>query len=311
MSHHPDVVQKTLEIQRKTLIVDPFSSVGDLPSDSPFLVIIDGLDECKGDASQCNILGSIAEIVDKHHLPLRFLIASRPEPHIRNSFDDHAFQRLCFRVSLDKSFRPVADVNVFLRHEFDRIYEKHQHTMGHISRPWPSGNVVQLLAARSSGQFVYAATVLKFIDDVDRRPTDQLRTVLDASGSTAFTELDQLYQQILATCSNLTLLRCILGCLLVAAYPLSAHEIEALLSLRRGDVLLTLRRMHSILHVPASPFDPILVHHASFLDFIFHRERAADFYLSNTHCHLSMACRCVNYAKHWSVHPEHGFVFPR
>ena len=295
---HPDIVQKSLEIQWKNLIVDPLSSVmgTDLPSDSPFLVIIDGLDECSGDRSQCNILEAITRFVTFFRLPLRFLIASRPEPHIQSSFDNDPLQQLSLRLSLDDSFLPVRDVFVYLRHEFDRIYNTHRHIMGSISRPWPSDNIVQLLAKRSSGQFVYASTVLRFIDDLDRRPTDQLRIVLNASGSAAFTELDQLYQQILSTCNNKALLLQILGCILVATYPLSACQIEGLLSLHEGDVYLTLRRMHSILRVPANPLQPILVLHASFGDFIFNAERAGDYHIHEGRCNAYMARCCADYA---------------
>jgi len=50
---------------------------------SPFLVIINGLDECRGNDDQSVILSHIHDLVDKHRLPLRFLITSRPESHIR------------------------------------------------------------------------------------------------------------------------------------------------------------------------------------------------------------------------------------
>jgi hypothetical protein len=77
----PTVFQKSLDIQLVTLIIEPlvFSQthlwtvvkkllLPHLFRRSPFLVIIDGLDECKSTEEQCDILHSIATIINLHHL---------------------------------------------------------------------------------------------------------------------------------------------------------------------------------------------------------------------------------------------------
>jgi len=86
----------------------------------PFLVIIDGLDECQGNNDQSVILSNIHDLVDKHRLPLRFLIMSRPESHIRETFDEPVMSSLTNVLSLYGNF---GDVERYLRDEFRRIQD--------------------------------------------------------------------------------------------------------------------------------------------------------------------------------------------
>ncbi|KAJ7262578.1 hypothetical protein C8J57DRAFT_1513577 [Mycena rebaudengoi] len=70
--------------------------------------------------------------------------------------------------------------------------------MAGISSPWCSPEVINYLVDKSSGYFIYAATVIKFIDDRNFRPTEQLEELQDASyPESPFSALDQLYTQIL------------------------------------------------------------------------------------------------------------------
>jgi hypothetical protein len=66
-----------------------------------------------------------------------------------------------------------------------------------MEQPWPGEGIINLLAQRSSGQFIYATTVLKFVGVDFCSPTKQLELVLKPD-PTAFSDLDQLYTQILS-----------------------------------------------------------------------------------------------------------------
>jgi hypothetical protein len=172
-----------------------------------------------------------------------------------------------------------------------------------ILRPWPSDNEVKFLADKSGGQFVYATTVLKFVDDEDSRPVDQLEKVMNLSrsgidvGSAAgdtFLELDLLYRQILSTCRNQSLLLRILGCILVAEEPVSVLDVENLLSLQEGDVGMTLRRIHSLLFIPKRPTECINVYHKSLSDFMFNRDRAQNHYINYDLCYEVLTYSCMD-----------------
>ncbi|KAF9460175.1 hypothetical protein BDZ94DRAFT_1120476, partial [Collybia nuda] len=51
-----------------------------------FLIIIDGLDECKGDKHQCDVIEQLGRLSVDIRVPFRFVIISRPEPQIWDSF---------------------------------------------------------------------------------------------------------------------------------------------------------------------------------------------------------------------------------
>ena len=306
MVNTPEITSKSPKKQLQKLLVEPFRSLNSkaapIQQTSPFLVIIDGLDKCKSEDEQSKILSSIASIINSHHLPFCFLIASHHEPHIRRSFDSPALRDNSYPLCLDDSFKPVDDVCNFLRSAFEGICQKHQHTMASIPKPWPPYNTVQILAGRSSGQFIYASTVIRFIDDEDCHPTDQLEIVLNGSGTghkTAFKELDLLYQQILLRCPNTSLLCCVLGCMLVLEQPMNATDIEFLLSLCEGEVYLIFCRIQSLVHIPlANAIDSrIVTHHASLWDFLFNPDCSGIFYISQQMCHLDVARCCLSFMK--------------
>jgi NACHT domain len=295
----PSIFFRSLDDQLRVLIIEPLS-VSDseqVPTDVqqklPFIVIIDGLDECTNEEEQQYIILSIARLIDLHNLPLHFMVASRPEPQLWRAFDHPSLRHIRYRISLDAWLSPVEDIRKFLRDGFDKLYEKHSSTLASVPRPWPPDDVVQLFAERSCGQFIYAATVLKFVDDEDAFPADQLELVLDASGSSAFAELDQLYQQIFSTSRHISLLCKIIGCILVSKQPLSIPDIETILTLRQGEVRLVLRRMHSLLEVPISSTQPIKMYHASLEDFIFNPARAGIYHVKRSDCHLAITRGCV------------------
>ena len=89
---------KSMDAQLRTLIIDAFRHLSPLPQ-RPYLVIIDGLDECRDKATQQSILRLLCETITVHRLPLRFLIGSRPESHIRDSFDQESLYIVTRRVT--------------------------------------------------------------------------------------------------------------------------------------------------------------------------------------------------------------------
>jgi len=90
------------------LIIEPFhacqAQTTETPQKWPFLVIIDGLDNREG-AMEGGIISSIADLINAHHIPLRFLIATRPRPHIRRSFQSADFQYILSRICVDEPMK--------------------------------------------------------------------------------------------------------------------------------------------------------------------------------------------------------------
>ncbi|KAJ7245806.1 hypothetical protein C8J57DRAFT_1679169 [Mycena rebaudengoi] len=288
----PSVVSKSLKVQLQKLITGPCTQ---LDTSQPITIIIDGLDECNDSGVQQEVLRCIGYSIRKQQdsFPLQFLIASRPEPHIHEIFQGSLFHTLHHSFNVDQSFE---DVEKYLVDEFARIHREHHLTMAGVSSPWPSKEVVKALARKSSGYFIYAVTVIKFVDDKNFRPTEQLDALQHASHlESPFSALDQLYTQILLmvpTRYRHSLLL-ILQALEFFEFAFCIGEIEQLLQLKAGDVQLILRNLHSVLRVPEPennnvPGERISVHHASFRDFLNNQAHSADFYVGGLQHQVEM-----------------------
>ena len=133
--------------------------------------------------------------------------------------------------------------------------------MEFVPRPWPSEDVICRLVRKSGGYFIYASTVIKFIDEEGFSPTDRLDRVLNGSDLAVspsepapFAELDKLYLQTLSSCptSKLPMLKHVFGYIEFDAMRggvdsnITVAEIEELLDLPRGPVKLSLRGLRSL-----------------------------------------------------------------
>ncbi|KAF9458593.1 hypothetical protein BDZ94DRAFT_1331893 [Collybia nuda] len=208
IARDPSVLRQSTDVQFQKLIVDPFKSafcgVPIISSQHPFLIIIDGLDECDNDNHQEVILYYTSALIYKHCLPLAFLFTSRPNPLMQDCVQTNSFLKLNppYTIFLASS---VKDTFTFLESGFHEIRRTHE-IMATVSEPWPSAEEIKKLLYKSSGHFIYASTVLKFVGDENANPTERLALVLSEE-SAPLAELDELYNQILSTASNRALLR--------------------------------------------------------------------------------------------------------
>jgi hypothetical protein len=156
--------------------------------------------------------------------------------------------------------------------------------MKDVAYPWPSPQIVDTLVQNSSGYFIYASTVIKFIDDKYSRPTERLEVIrnLRSTDSAPFAALDHLYTHILSGVpsrfhSTLSNILCV-----VSHLRMGPARIDRLLELPAGDAELILRPLHSVLSIPSDK--PIVsAHHASFFEFIRDRQRSLSFHVDSGH----------------------------
>ena len=271
------------DAQLQTLIVDAFQHLSPLPQRS-HLVIIDGLDECYEKATQKMILRLLCETITVHKLPLRFLIGSRPESHIRDSFDQESLYTVTRRVVLDETFDPKRDIQVFLQDGFAKICAQNS-IMSHVEQPWPDEGIIDLLVQRSSGQFVYAATILKFVGADFCSPTKQLALVLKPDPM-AFSDLDLLYSQILSVYPSTVNIVQVLGFIIAFDEKDLPEVIEDILEMEQGQLKLVLCGLSSLMRDEmTSPFPSssyVIPHfaHASFSDYLFDSSRSGSFHVN-------------------------------
>ncbi|KAJ7918002.1 hypothetical protein B0H13DRAFT_308426, partial [Mycena leptocephala] len=194
VENNSSLVDKSLLTQLRKLIVEPCRQS---TSTHTLVVVIDGLDECEDQKVQQEILCSIGRAVTEQQLPLRFLIASRPESHIREIFTG-MLRNIHFPLNVEQSFE---DVRRYFLDEFARIHRDHRATMARVPYPWPTPEIIRNLVGKSSGYFIYASTIIKFIDDKKFRPTERLAIINGMTkppSESPFASLDQLYIQILS-----------------------------------------------------------------------------------------------------------------
>ena len=295
----PLVFTQSLSSQIRHLIIDPLKQMLAGPHNPSFprIIVIDGLDECSPQESQTNILTAIHAALKHDSFPFRVLICSRAEPNICDMFELELADST-HQISLDDKYEPDIDIALYLRRKFSEIALKHRRNHGiALPHPWPSTNAIKTLVSKASGQFIYAATVIRYVDVRHEQPDDRLRIVLGLSGSRSsnpFTELDKLYQEIFRTVDK-PLTSHLLGALLLLKTPLPVASLENLLGLQPGDAERALCHLHSVVRIPnkIDGHAGVGLYHASLGDFLFDSARAGDYHIKIDSAHATLAESCL------------------
>ena len=176
--------------------------------------------------------------------------------------------------------------------------------LSHVEQPWPKEGIIDLLVQRSSGQFIYAATVLKFVGANFCSPTKQLELVLKPD-PTAFSDLDQLYTQILSVYPGAVNIVHILGIVSVSHGDFDgqfAEVMEDIFGMEEGELKLVLRGLLSLLNdeddndwdglnsEDTSYYVPHFAH-ASFGDYLFDSSRSGPFHVNEEECENQLTIR--------------------
>ena len=232
------------------------------------------------------ILRLLCDTITVHKLPLRFLIGSRPESHIRESFDQESLYTVTRRVVLDETFKPGKDIRVFLQDGFAKICARNP-ILSHVEQPWPKKGIIDLLVQRSSGQFIYAATVLKFVGADLCSPTRQLALAMKPD-PTAFSDLDQLYTQILSVYPSAVNIVQVLG-IISTCHGICAEVIEDIFQMEEGELRPVLRGLSSLMDGNGKCLNKgrefitySIPHfaHASFRDYLLDPSRSGPFHVN-------------------------------
>jgi hypothetical protein len=196
----PLIFSQSLEAQMVGLIVEPLGHLKDMGfsiCSPPYAILIDGLDECNGEDRQAELLTAIRRCLLADDLPFRIFIASRPEWAIRTALEagGHLY-KVAYHIQLSDQYDASADMVRYLRRRFEGIGL-------HIGDPqWFTEDNIKTLVAAASGQFIYVATVYKYISERRASPMQRLMIVLtwtphEAQIARPFQALDVLYTNIL------------------------------------------------------------------------------------------------------------------
>ena len=256
--------------------------------------------------------GLIGQFTVDPDVAVQFIIASRSEHQICEMFNKEPLSSKTRRLVLDEGYDAAADIERYLGDKFEEIHSRNRDIMPDVESPWPSKYYLQELVWRASGQFIYAATVVKFIDsDTDfRTPEEKLKIILKLGPiimqGSAFSELDHLYTQILSVYPDSEVLVYTLGAIL-ALESLPMNPLAAILGFREAKLHLVLRALQSITEVWTEPvFDDPDDHepngtkiqqaklsHRSFHDFLTNRARSGPYFIDSKLLEGRIICRIL------------------
>ncbi|KAJ7786935.1 hypothetical protein B0H13DRAFT_2527974 [Mycena leptocephala] len=185
---------------------------------------------------------------------------------------------------------------------FGNICAMHLHGfIKNTMQPWPwflNPGLHQrssMISSINLGYFIYASTIIKFIDNKKFRPTERLAVIMGMTEprfGVPFAALDQLYTQVLAQVPDQPQLLKILKVITtkLSDDDWSVTSIEQLLELEPGEVQLVLQGLHSVIRLPEDDDEnEISFHHASFLDFLQDPTRAGIFYVGGDQHHTDLS----------------------
>jgi hypothetical protein len=263
------IVGRAMPLQFRKLFVAPLQQVPSNPS-LP-VIVIDGLDECEDHRVQQEILRLILDAIRLYRLPVRILVASRPEPHLREVLESDNSYDMCRHLVFSGDQAAYEDIRTYLSDEFARIRQDHSGRGMLLVDTWPTETEITHLVKKSSRMFIYASTVIRFIDNEYSDPAESLNSVLNLDPQST-TPLDDLYSQIISALPNAALLVRVLH-IITIANAFDPEEIDAVLALQPAKARLALRGLHSLLSIPPmrKAFGlrrPIKALHASLADFL-------------------------------------------
>ncbi|KAJ2933039.1 hypothetical protein H1R20_g4032, partial [Candolleomyces eurysporus] len=311
----PLIFSQSLQDQMATLIVGPFerlASTGRLDlSVVPYVILIDGLDECMGEDYQAELLRAIKECLLVNHLPFRIFIASRPEWAIRTALAPGGYlHALAYHIQLSDKYDASGDMRRYLQRRFHALSSRADNPH------WFTQNDIDMLVSAASGQFVYVAMAFNYISERRASPAERLKIVLtwtprDGRKARPFEALDMLYTNILLNAKNayeavdtnsdrdfLLLLRThhlniSRGMASVSSWHFSANALSTLLGLGAGgseDLFSDLRSLLTLERNDSGHFT-LRLYHKSLSDFLEEESRAKALFVPRS-CLCTHLARC-------------------
>ncbi|KAG8993525.1 hypothetical protein FRB94_013276 [Tulasnella sp. JGI-2019a] len=315
-----NVAQGTLEVQFKKLIQGPLETLADDPNCSPVVILLDGLDECNNEYA-IRLLRLIGQSFATLPATVRFIIASRPEPHLLHRYTSEPLKaRLHLRsLDLEQLSETAKDIEAYFRQELPEA------VLGMVEMPnWPGEERILILVRMSGGLWIWATTVVRMLADQNfRDPEKQLDALLSSApgihgdyGHNA--DLYTIYSMILnracpptSHSKLITLFQDVLGVLCLNIETMNTYTLAAVLcldELNGEDFFANIRTkvlgyLQAVLVVPdteeyrlPSYAKPIQFIHKSFKDYLTDGSRSNTRFLVNiAEEHRRMAIRCLRH----------------
>ncbi|RXW24235.1 hypothetical protein EST38_g1602 [Candolleomyces aberdarensis] len=274
----PLIFEKSLKTQMTRLVIGPIEDLSRaIPKSElaalPYAILIDGLDECTDEQRQAELLATIDDcLLQNDALPFRVFIASRPEWAIRSAVEVTGYlHHKAYHIQLSDQYDASGDIRRVLWRRLRDIGRQSGDPRAQYPS-WPLKEDIETLVANASGQFIYAATVIKFVSERRSSPVDRLGAVLTwtpEDRAQPFAALDLLYTNIVSAAKEAYEAvhpeRDLLLLLRITGLESNAHR--WLISDLRSLVTIKVPLMPTFTHNYFQPED-LHFYHKSFTDFL-------------------------------------------
>ncbi|KAB5590986.1 hypothetical protein CTheo_5578 [Ceratobasidium theobromae] len=288
LGEDPDIGAKNIAKQFERLLKEPLLKVKYAIPEN-LIVVIDALDECDDRRAVRLVLDQLFRHAP--NLPLKFFVTSRPEPEI--------YSKMVAQISTSRTILHLheiekslvqADIELYLKEELNTV-------------AMTEAEIVEL-ATRSGNLFIYAATLVRYIQPSDGsvNPQRRLKSALaiKSESTNKYAEVDALYGAVVKAALERKGLdseeaedvRAVLRAVLCAQEPIGVDTLATLSGV--DDTVRTLsalQPLRSVVHLSEGS-GLVSTLHASFPDFMFSKERSGLFFCDLAENNHLVARRC-------------------
>jgi len=285
------ILSRSLELKILELFLKPLQQLrSDFPSFHSslrsFVIVVDALDECGNLEEQRRVVAALDKLLSNGSFPFVCLLSSRFDPHIENEIACTLKPRSQDQVILGQDCDAERDdIREYLCANVDRI--RNNHAFGkRIPKEWLLEFDLENIVRKSGGQFIYASTIIQYIEAPDDNPYERLRYILGITGAKSredpFAELDVLYLALVSSVKNRVAMIEILGIQLARSSsqfwtPVSLDsyfDFEGHFRSLDGDIVLA-----SLAPVLKYEDGHITFYHLSFAEFLLDSRRSQEYFV--------------------------------
>jgi energy-coupling factor transporter ATP-binding protein EcfA2 len=294
---HTGIATAEPVLQFQKLVVQILANMP--PSQTPWVICLDALDECGMDRGQM-VLRWLSDSISRIPTHVRFLLTGRPDVPSYLKLDN--LRSLMHNISLDEinSISVDRDIRLYVEQSLDGDRWTTRNSWKALDRD------VDEITKRAGGLFVFAATAVRYILAGLPQTPPQISTDYLLMGA-PLTDVADLYYRIvneaisLPSPGDLRARDCrdrsmhILGTILHLFEPLELSGLAALVSLDVDLVRGTLLPLSAVIRVPDGAEGTVRIIHLSFREFMMSaiKERRPDLVCSTNHQQFLVASNSI------------------
>jgi hypothetical protein len=274
-------------------ISDPLLASGDIPVGRLPVIVVDALDECGGLEGQTSAQRkTLMKTIDSwSNLPTNFklVVTSRGEMDIERTFRTTNHVPIVISAGDAVDIHSSNDIQTYFKQEFQRITSDYPDS---LNNGWPGELTIDTLTKKAAGLFIWAKTVIRFIEM--GAPKIQLKLISERNG------FGGMYSRLLEvvfpaqTVQYTGIVRSIFATVILAKTPLSPSAITRLLNIESNVMEDVCKRMASVLDASTL----LRISHQSFVDFLLDEKGCSSiFHIKPDHWNPSLTIACLNTMK--------------